>query len=759
MAGPRIIWDEEPRQEAALPPQPQPGPAPSAMRPSAPSVPPSPATQPAPTAPPQVAAEPRTTERGTGIMSKIDAGVRGAADVLTFGAMDEIAAYLGSLTGVGGKRGDYEGNLAQQRAVDTYDKDAAPIARGVGQVAGGVGAAVALPSLAARYAGASLIPRVAAGAVEGAGYGAAYGFGSGEGGLDKRVDNAVAEAPTGALIGGVANAAAPLVAKGVDRLLGRNPGDALQEAKQAVAATIGVPAEQVPDEMARRWAATAGQAAAGRSVPTARAIAADEFGIPLTRGQATGDVTQQAFEEASRNAARGPAATRIMEGFDRRQGAAIDTAAEDIARAAANAAPDAQLAARNPLTLSEQTLNDLRAAERSSAQGVNQAYDKAREGGASLMTEALQGAPQAIRRTLDDSGIIINDTLTPYASRALSQLDEFANLGGVLQNRTATLPGGAGDRIAGVSLDGIEKQRSQLLAARNNAVDPTDRRAVGHLINGFDNWLDDAAHNGLLSGTPEGLQLFKDARSARRTHGRLFESNARQADDDAGKMIERMIGKDVTPGEVANALFGASRVGEKGMSTRLADRMGEILGRDSPQFGAIRQAAWEKLITNDRGERLGPQALASAVQRFTSQNGEAFARTLFSPEEIGRMRRFSGALKSVVADPRATNPSKTAYAVQRLVADSLSGGGGFAAALGLGANPALAIGAGLVAGGGRTGVNGARALRAAGGVVPPSAGAQPVERAVAGAGRGATAIEQDRNEPLTITVRPNARAQ
>lgn len=752
MAGPRIIWDEEDKRTAALPPQ-------TDARPSAPSVPATPATQPAPTAPPQVAAAPRTTERGTGLLAKIDAGVRGAADVATFGIMDELAAYLGTLTGIGGKRGDYEGNLAQQRAVDAYDKDVAPVSRGVGQVAGGVATALALPSLAARYAGSSIVPRVAAGAAEGAGYGAAYGFGSGEGGLDKRVGNAIAEAPMSAAIGGVAGAVAPLVAKGVDRLFGRGTGDALEEARQAVAQTIGVPAEQVPDEMARKWAATASSAAAGRNAPTARSIAADEFGIPLSRGQATGDVTQQAFEEASRNAARGPAATKIMENFDRRQGGAIDNAAESIARTAANAAPDAALSARNPLVLSEQVLNDLRAAERASKGGVDAAYDAARQAGASVKTEALQGAPQAIRRSLDDSGIIVNDTLTPYTSRALSQLDDFANLRGVLENRTATLPGGAGDKVAGVSLEGIEKQRSQLLAAQKNAVDPTDRRAVRHLIDGFDNWLDDAGHNGLLDGTAEGLDLFKAARAARRTHGQLFESNLRQADDDAGRLIEKMIDKDVTPGEVANALFGASRVGEKGVSTRLAERMGKILGKDSPEFGAVRQAAWEKLITNDRGERLGPQALVSAVQRFTSQNGEAFAKSLFSPEEIGRMRRFAGALKSVVTDPRATNPSKTAYAVQRLVADSLGAGGGFAAALGLGASPALSIGAGLIAGGGRTGINGAKALRATGGVVPPATTARPMERAVTGIGKGIMANEQDgEREPLTLTVRPR-RAQ
>jgi hypothetical protein len=77
----------------------------------------------------------------------------------------------------------------------------------------------------------------------------------------------------------------------------------------------------------------------------------------------------------------------------------------------------------------------------------------------------------------------------------------------------------------------------------------------------------------------------------------------------------------------------------------------------------------------------------------------------------------------------------------------------------MGASPMLSIGAGLAAGGGRTATNGAKALRATGGVVPSSTAARPIEQAVTGVGRGATAAAADQNEPLVITVRPNRRAQ
>lgn len=79
-----------------------------------------------------------TVDRGTSIMDKIDAAVRGIADTATFGMADRIAAGLGSLTGIGGTAGDYSGNLARERAIDQADEIKNPGSRIVGQLVGGL---------------------------------------------------------------------------------------------------------------------------------------------------------------------------------------------------------------------------------------------------------------------------------------------------------------------------------------------------------------------------------------------------------------------------------------------------------------------------------------------------------------------------------------------------------------------------------------------------------------------------------------------
>jgi len=129
---------------------------------------------------------PLAVERGTGsILEKVDALARGAADVVTFGLSDEIAAGLDTLF----NDRSYEENLASQRAVDRFDEKEHGGARLAGQFGGGF----LLPI--ARAATPGQLART------GAAYGGAYGFGSGEGGFANRASEGAVGAGVGALTG------------------------------------------------------------------------------------------------------------------------------------------------------------------------------------------------------------------------------------------------------------------------------------------------------------------------------------------------------------------------------------------------------------------------------------------------------------------------------------------------------------------------------------------------------------------------------
>lgn len=170
-------------------------------------------TMDAPPSAPPPAKDPRNS-----VLGKVDAAVRGAADFLTFGQADEIAAGADALfnpvfgTGHGGDSlsDRYAKNLEAQRATDKADAENRGGYRLAGQLAGGVAGGVGmagaglLPSVNAAARGAGVVQTAGLSALEGAAMGATQGFGSGEG-----VDDRLAKAAEGAEWGGAIGAAIP----------------------------------------------------------------------------------------------------------------------------------------------------------------------------------------------------------------------------------------------------------------------------------------------------------------------------------------------------------------------------------------------------------------------------------------------------------------------------------------------------------------------------------------------------------------------
>lgn len=136
--------------------------------------------------------------------TKLQSFVGGAADTLSWGAGDEMAAGIGTLMG----NGNYEQNLARQRELrDTLSQENPKT-----YVAGQVGGALA-PALVTggTSSGSSLGGRMLIGSATGAGQGAGYGFNSADGDLSNRAWSA----GTNALVGAGLGAGAPVLAKGI----------------------------------------------------------------------------------------------------------------------------------------------------------------------------------------------------------------------------------------------------------------------------------------------------------------------------------------------------------------------------------------------------------------------------------------------------------------------------------------------------------------------------------------------------------------
>lgn len=142
-----------------------------------------------------------------------DAFVNGAADAMTLGWGDELAAGVGSMAG----QGSYEDELAKIRQRIEETKQNQPGAYFAGQVAGSVPAAAAGGEI---VAGPRLAVNVGKGIVAGAAQGGIYGAGASDN--SDRAQGAI----NGAIVGGAMGGAAPVVARAVGNAVGGVAGRA-----------------------------------------------------------------------------------------------------------------------------------------------------------------------------------------------------------------------------------------------------------------------------------------------------------------------------------------------------------------------------------------------------------------------------------------------------------------------------------------------------------------------------------------------------
>ncbi|ESZ56643.1 hypothetical protein [Mesorhizobium sp. L103C131B0] len=245
--------------------------------------------------------------------ASIDAGMRGVADTASFGLADEIAAKLGSATGVGGREGNYEGNLNLQRTLDRVDEQQHPVARGAGQLAGGVAVGMLAPAAKAANVveGAvarapNALARIGQGAKLGATYGGLYGFGSGEG-FEDRAKNTL----SGALTGGTVGAAIPAGTAVAGKVYNTLADVMMRPAANAIRSVVA------PEANALRLA----QRALARD-----SLTPDQAGAKMSDALAAGDDTTMLIDVGGENTRRlGRAATNIPgEGADKIKTAVYD---------------------------------------------------------------------------------------------------------------------------------------------------------------------------------------------------------------------------------------------------------------------------------------------------------------------------------------------------------------------------------------------------------------------------------------------------
>lgn len=543
----------------------------------------------------------------------------------------------------------------------------------------------------------TLLGRAGEAAVTGAAYGVTAEL------LDSKDPiKASVAAGLGAALGGIASPVAEkivgLVAKtiaaGKTGVTWLKSDGSLSDEALAAAREAGVDPEVLRTVMLTKYADTFKKK--GVTPATVRETNADEFGIKLSPGEAADDYGKIATEQGMARDAKGPLAGKeAREFFDGRE----------LQVTRAKTGIQERVAEQQPMV---DSVNDAANIVGQGARGkagaakaeYKTAYDDALGRDGEFSDIAFRDIGERIRRDSlkGASPVVINPKTTPVASSAIDHLD--ANIGKLkivdkaeprsMEPRTAgthqfpgepmRVPGSTPgpDSIAGISLKGVEQSRKELVSfykAAKASGNAEDIRAMRRIIAGFDDELETAMAVGLFKGDDQALPALKRARALFSNYQKTFRSQG--PGDSVGKAMEKIVERDATGGDIANMLYGKAAIGEKGDAVKLAARLKSLFGANSEEWSAVRQGLWLRLSSQPEGVTdFGPQALSTRISKFLSGDGADMARVMFTPKELGEMRRFATVMKSITPPVGTVNHSNTYYALARELGIGSALGGG-----------------------------------------------------------------------------------
>ncbi|WP_411904167.1 hypothetical protein [Methylorubrum thiocyanatum] len=163
----------------------------------------------------------------------------------------------------------------------------------------------------------------------------------------------------------------------------------------------------------------------------------------------------------------------------------------------------------------------------------------------------------------------------------------------------------------------------------------------------------------LLRGDGRSLTPFLTAEQRTalgRLRGAVQQTEAAQAA--APTWVQDLERSGFDPNRIASSLFGSGVPGTRAGALNEARAAKGLLGENSQEWSMLRQAAVQRLT--DRSANAAK--MAKDLGEFTSGRGAGLARELFSPEEIGQLRRFSAALQATLRPDGSVKPNANAAA-------------------------------------------------------------------------------------------------
>lgn len=384
-----------------------------------------------------------------------------------------------------------------------------------------------------------------------------------------------------------------------------------------------------------------------RGKPSQGKRAVDEFGIRMTRGQATNDLDQIAFEQAAARGGRSPDATQVLRPF-------MDDQKEAVIGAGKRLAGD-QFAEINEAGafVKEGIMKKAGTAQ----QEIKALYDRAEAAGAKMRSEGVEAMPQQVRESLSEglryklegSPELMLDR-QPNTMAALGEIDRLK----ADMNRAASK---AGAEPVSVDFRRIELARQAIndhvsAAKRNGGPDFKDAFEVKRA---FDGYIDGAVDAALFDGDDAFLEAYKAARSARADFAEKFEAN---------KVFEKLVDANPSPEQTLEYILGAHKIAPTEQVRKVVPQIKKALGEDSEEWAALQEAAIKRVMKQTE-KTYNQKVLRDNLDELLTGRNQTIAEELFTPEQYARLRRFRNVVDRLIPPDGAVNYSGSSYDLQR----------------------------------------------------------------------------------------------
>ena len=206
----------------------------------------------------------------------------------------------------------------------------------------------------------------------------------------------------------------------------------------------------------------------------------------------------------------------------------------------------------------QQAVIDARARDKKIVDGL---YKEARRTGdnASIYQADFRPLLDAVNETLEGYDIDVPEMQT--VRNSLARLEEFSTR----------------DPNAIVTMNEVANFQKRL---NRQSPDPSVNSAKGAMARHTRTWLQSLYDRDMISGDQQAVTNWRMANSAYNEFKDTFDENA---------TVARLHEQKTTPEQVKNWIFGSGAVGARRESGLVVEKLGEILGRDSPQFASLRQ--------------------------------------------------------------------------------------------------------------------------------------------------------------------------